>query len=170
MRHLIKMILVSLMVVILSSMVYARSTRCEVESLRGLKGVNVTVEDLKSDIEADGLRKDSIQTDVELKLRLAGIKVLTEEEQFKEPGYPYLYVNVNSVKSNLAPTYAFSIEISLKQVVLLVRDLKIRVFAAATWRKGSVGIVGEQKVDSIRDGVKDGVDEFINDYLSVNPK
>jgi hypothetical protein len=40
----------------------------------------VVVESLTSDIEADGLRKDSIKTDVELKLRLAGIKVLTEKE------------------------------------------------------------------------------------------
>lgn len=68
----------------------------QIESLRGLKGVLVLVEALKPEIEADGLRRDSIQTDVELKLRLAGIKVLTEEECLKEPGCPWLYVYINA--------------------------------------------------------------------------
>ncbi len=169
MRSIVKMIFVSLMVVILSSMAYAQSSKNDIECLRGLKGVYVLVENLLSDIEADGLHKADIQTDVEWKLRLAGIKVLAKEEQLEEPGSPYLYINVNSKKLDVG-LYAFSISIRLKQKVFLARNLKPNVYFATTWNMDLVGTVGEQKVDNIRNFVKDNVDDFINDYLSVNPK
>ncbi len=146
-------------------------TDSEVESLKGLKGVNVLVEVLNPDIEADGLSIDNIQTDVELKLRLAGIKVLTRQEMLKEPGSPYLYVNVNSHKIE-SGTYSFNIMVSLKQGVYLECDSSIRIFGVTTWNNATIGGVTRlQNVSNfIRDGIKDFVDEFINDYLSVNPK
>ena len=147
--------------------VYAQRGTGKIESLRGLKGVYVFVEYLYPDIEKDGLRKDSIQTDVVLKLQLAGIKVLTRKEFVKEPGRPYLYINVNSVK-NESFSYVYYIEVDLIQKVFLARDPKTRTFGTTTWRKVGMGIVGEQKADDIRDNIKDLVDKFINDYLSVN--
>ena len=60
---------------LISSSVYSQQTN--IGSLKGIKGLRVTVETLNPSIEADGLREYQIRTDVELKLRLAGIKVLT---------------------------------------------------------------------------------------------
>ena len=54
----------------------------ERETLKGLSGVNVFVnltEDRPS-LESDGLTKSQIQTDIEIRLRKAGIRVLTLEE------------------------------------------------------------------------------------------
>jgi len=150
---------------LITSSVYGQT---DIESLRGLKGVYVIIESLKPDIEADGLREDQIQTDVELKLRLAGIKVLTEEEWEKELGCPCLYVKVSARKWE--SIYSCSTDVELHQDVYLVRDSSIRVFGAITWYKSSFGLIGEMKVYQIRDSIKDYVDEFINDYLSVNPK
>ena len=48
-------------------------------SLKGLKGVGVIVGDMEPEVERAGLTQASIQTDVELKLRLAGIPLLSEE-------------------------------------------------------------------------------------------
>lgn len=128
---------------------YMRGTE-SLQSLRGIKGVHVILEKLNPDIEADGLRNDSIQTDVELKLRLAGIKVFTQEESLKEPGMPYLYISVNSMKHNLMPVYAYNIVVELKQSVCLSRDLKIIVQGATTWKTADgTGIVGTQKVIQI---------------------
>ena len=46
-------------------------------TLRGLNGVQVVVEDMmKPDIERDGLTRQQLQTDVELRLRKAGISGL----------------------------------------------------------------------------------------------
>jgi membrane-bound lytic murein transglycosylase D len=75
-------------------------------SLRGIQALRVVVEDLSSAVEQAGLHRTDIQTDVELKLRLAGIKVLPEDAQ---PLSPYLYVNANvqwQLERN--PLYRFS--------------------------------------------------------------
>ena len=151
-------------------------TQNEIESLRGIKGIYVAIEGLKPGIEEAGVRTENIQTDVELKLRLAGIKVLTEEERLEELGKPFLYVNVNCEKSELGfHFYLYSISIELMQKIILVRELVALDFErpayyATTWRTRTAGLSGANKVVAIRDIVKDMVDEFINDYLSVNPK
>ena len=45
-------------------------------SLRGLKGMQVVVEHLEPEVEQHGLTTSALQTDVELKLRQAGIPML----------------------------------------------------------------------------------------------
>jgi hypothetical protein len=54
------------------------------ESLRGLRGVHVIVEVLRPAVKKGGLTEAMIRTDTELKLRLAGIRVLTQDEALKE--------------------------------------------------------------------------------------
>ena len=141
----------------------------EDESLRGLKGVFVIIEGLSPDIEADGLKKEQIQTDVELKLRLAGIQVISQEEWMNDTGGACLYVNVNDVKTK-TDIYSFIVSVEFSQSVYLVRDPKI-FSHGITWNVGTIGTVGKQYVSNyVRETIRDYVDEFINDYLSVNPK
>src|SRR5262245_2968895 len=64
----------------------------------GLKGVGVLIEDLDIYVEADGLRREDIQRDVELKLRQSGIRVLTAAQRWATRGMPNLYVRVVPVK------------------------------------------------------------------------
>ena len=45
-------------------------------SMRGIEGVGVVVESLDPEVERAGLTKHQLQTDVELQLRKAGIRVL----------------------------------------------------------------------------------------------
>lgn len=142
------------------------------ESLRGLPAaVFVLIENPPPELESDGLFRAQLQTDVELKLRLAGIKVLTREQHLvqDEDGRPYLYLSINSVKRQ-SGFYSLCIDISLMQDVRLVRNFQL-VYGVSTWSKGSVMTVGENRLrQAVRDDVKDRVDEFINAYLSVNPK
>src|SRR4030042_2259715 len=53
------------------------------KALRGIKGLLVVVEKINPEIEKDGLTENQNQTDVELKLRMAGLNVLTSEERKK---------------------------------------------------------------------------------------
>lgn len=139
----------------------------ELESLKALKGLSVLVEGLPFGVEERGqLTSAQIQTDVELKLRLAGIKVIPKEELFGVPGSPCLYINVNILRKNTGLT-AFAVRAELSQQVTLRRNPKTQVWAT-TWTRGEVGTVGEGKLQQIRDSIKDVIDEFINDYLSVN--
>ena len=161
---------VMIIILISEGMGYCASESAK-ESLRGLKGVCVVVEDLDPNIEKDGLHENSIKTDVELKLQMSGIKVLTWEEIVKEPGLPNLYVRVNTFKrgTNL---YAYHIDVELHQNVLLERDPKIVRVGATTWRAaGMTGTIStEHNVNLLRNTVNNQVEQFINDYLAVNPK
>jgi len=129
--------------------------------------VKVVVEDLSSDIEQAGLTVKQLQTDVELRLRLAGIHVLTAEERLSTPGKPFLYVNVNIVLG-FASRGAYSIHVELNQQVSLTTDGSLAT--GATWSTGIIGTVDRVRLDSVRNKVRDRVDAFINAYLSVHPR
>lgn len=132
------------------------------QSLKGLNGVAVIVEDLNPEEESAGLTEASIQTDVKLKLRLAGIQVVDEALSH------FLYVNVNVVTGS-TDYWPYNIDVEFLQDVRLVRDVSI-IVAAETWSVGMAGGISKANVHKIRDYIKDQVDKFINAYLSVNPK
>ena len=136
-------------------------------TLRGLQGVNVLIEALEPDVERVGLTKQQLQTDVELRLRQAGIHVLTREERLEMPGSPYLYINVNIIlrSEGLA---AFNIDVELRQEAFLATDSSLAT--VSTWSVGQTGSVGRLRLSDIRNNVRDYVDQFINAYLSVHPQ
>ena len=141
----------------------------EKETLRGLTGVQVVVEDLRPEVERRGLTRDQIQTDVELRLRRNKIRVLSTDESFITPGKPWLYVSVTVGPCEESLFAAFNISLELKQQVILERD-QTKVPFAITWIKWGVGAESVNNLQSIRDWVKEYVDIFSNDFLAVNPK
>lgn len=138
-------------------------------SLRGIQGLGVLIENLGSDVEAAGLHEADIQTDVELKLRLAGIKVITVPESYKQPGAPRLYVIAHVNLSNQQPII-YAISVQLQQGVVLERNSALSI-SATTWSSSPiVELFPFRDTQKIRDMIRDRVDQFINAYLSVNPK
>ena len=137
------------------------------QALVGLKGVEVVVEDIRPEAERLGLTEAQIQTDVELRLRKAGVRVLTAKESDETPGVPFLYVNVTTIFFQKTSAVVYSIFVQLKEAVTLKRGF---IAVGAIWNTGSVGTVGTSNIRKIRVSVGDKVDEFINDYLAANPK
>ncbi len=135
--------------------------------LRGLRGVHVFVEGMKPEAERLGLSKAQIKTDVELRLRKAGVRVLTEEEFLEWLGMPCLFVNINTTINQARTTVTYTIIVFLSERVTLARQLKAW---GAIWLTAGGGIVGTKKIREIRGDVADLVEEFINDYLAANPK
>jgi hypothetical protein len=116
------------------------------------------------------LTKTRLQADVELKLRTAGIKTLTQEECFKTPGEPYLYLNINlNTLKTETDHYAYSIDIGLIQNVTLLRDPGQDTYAI-TWSTGGVGLIGKKRLSELQDSVGDLLSIFVKAFLSVNPK
>jgi hypothetical protein len=146
---------------------YARST------LRGLPGVYVAVEALDPDVQQDGLTKATLQADAELRLRMAGIKVLSREEWAKTQGGPVCYIDVSIVKDvGLTDVldfdlYAFEVSVELHQDVALLRDMAVKVLSP-TWSASYVGFTNT--LPRIRAKVTELVERFINAYQAVNPK
>ena len=139
----------------------------ELESLRGLQGVRVAVEKLSAEIERDGLSQAELKIDMEQKLRLAGLNVLTIEETRELPGAPYLRLGVQVLKSR-SGFYVYSVGIELRERVHPLRRPRQSTWAT-TW--DSLERFGwSSNTSDIRKTAKDVVDEFVNAYLSVNPK
>ena len=114
--------------------------------------------------------KEQLKTDVELKLRLAGIKVNSMEETVASEDWPRICVTVNSVGNSSTQIMAFSIAIRFKQGVSLLRSPYTKV-DGVTWYTGSVGICLKSKFTEVaRKEAKELVDNFINAYLTANPK
>jgi hypothetical protein len=167
-RWLIPMILIFSVIFLFTSICSALDDEFSRRTLKGLEGIYVLIEELDPALKERGLTKDQIQTDVELKLRMAGIRILSEKELLTSPGLPSLYIAINAVKLDMI--FAFDIYVGLDQYIKLTRNPLI-ISLAATWSTTGIGSVGETRVrENIREKVKDLVDKFINAYLSVNPK
>src|SRR5437660_9894058 len=148
----------------------------ERDTLRGLSGVNVFVnltEDRPS-LESDGLTKSQIQTDIEIRLRKAGIRVLTLDETKELPRRPVLFVallasqNEPLTKLLGEHVYSFSIQVDFKQTATLYRSTENKVFLVTTWSDSAVGMTSKRNIRTIREDIGDYVDKFINDYLAAN--
>jgi hypothetical protein len=150
------------------SAVFAVDDESSRESLKGLPGVFVVVDDLDPVIEKAGLTKADIQNQVEQELKLAGIPILSREQWVTTPGGPYLHVNAFVVSSDDS-VWPFFIEVSSMQRVALERS-SVNIFFAPTWSVATVGSVGSNRLRQIKDIVKDYVDQFVKAYRAVNPK
>ncbi len=139
-------------------------------TLKGLGGVAVLVENLPAEVEKEGLVRSRLQTEAELKLKMAGIKVLTKEESLKTPGEPYLYISINlNMAKTESDVYPYGIDLLLIQKVSLVRDPNQTAYAV-TWSTGGVGSIAKPIVNQLENNVEDILDVFVKAYLSENPK
>ena len=126
-----------------------------------------------------GLSEEAIRTDVELKLRMAGIPVLSGlAEASTTPGRPILSIVLFGTQQDAGgtsqlKTAIYSIDVEFYQKVRLVRWAMAYELSAITWSVGTFGVKKDtdaEIVRKIREFTKDLVDSFINAYLSVNPK
>jgi len=87
------------------------------------------------------------------------VTVISEGERMAS-GAPYFYVNVLVVGN------AAAITVELNEHVLIERNATLAW--ATTWYK--VHLETDPTAESIRSHIKGEIDEFLNDWLSVNPK
>jgi hypothetical protein len=154
-------------VVFLATGTFAQKISQE-DSLRGLSGVSVFVDQINSEAQRDGLARAQVQTDVELRLRKAGIRVLPNADP-EVPLFPQLYIKVRAVKRREFNLYAFSITVQVNDFVDLRRK-PTRSAVVTVWDTDTAGSVGTDNIRAVRDSVGDLVDEFVNHYLAQNPK
>ena len=139
-------------------------------SLRDLAGVYVIIRiyEQESYLKSLGFDEPSLRDDVELKLRSAGMKVVSKEDIHTLRGTPYLYVNILAHPVPGA-YFLYTSCVELGQEVLLVADPSIVMFAT-TWSGCSLGFGTDKTiVKQCRQTIKSLVDLFVKAYLSVNP-
>jgi hypothetical protein len=143
----------------------------QVSTLKGLKGVAVTVKVVRDEPNTVPLLKEqNLQTEVEVALRNAGIAIL--------PAAPDvgLYVVLAKVSAGGGRDKLFCgihVQSSLLQIVHLARDTTIRT-EAQTWpsfgqsRFGVVSIAVAKS--AVEQTIKDQVRDFVGDFKAANPK
>jgi hypothetical protein len=132
------------------------------ESLKGIHGIYVVVEDLGPELKGV-LTRSEVRKRVEQQLQTAGIRLVKELEAAKLPGEPYLYVNLAALP--LGPKrFACRIDIEVHQLVALAHNSASG--HAITWEQGVVTAGG---VKTISNNIDDLVFDFIYDYLATNP-
>lgn len=137
------------------------------DTLRGLTGVHVVVEELRPEAVDDGLSKEAIEESVVQRLWDGGVRVLMEDQWTIAAGAPYLYLNVNAVKSK--DLYVYAVDLQLNQTVKLERLPSVAV-AATTWATGCrVGAVSADSVRVLAQVAAQSVDRFLEDYRAANP-
>jgi inhibitor of cysteine peptidase len=149
--------------------IIAWGNEVERSSLSGLTGISVIVEEVSEPVEKAGLTQNQLKNDVELRLRQAGIYVLSMEESLKNLGHHGLHVYVICIPSSDNSMFAISVQVKFCQDVYLARDPKIGCIAA-TW--SAPVLTGFSDKSGLRNLVhkylSDCIDEFINDYLEAN--
>ena len=149
----------------LSTCAFGYTVRGEEEVLQGLEAVHVKVERLRAEIEQDGLFGSILQSDAELKLRLAGLKVLSEEQWLKNPGSPYLYLFVDVFKHSEG--YIYRIQISLRESVMIIRK-GTKTIATTLRIRDELGVTAY--LSEIREEAQDLLDQFIEAWQIANKK
>jgi len=143
--------------------------RLERNSLAGLEGVGVVVEQLRSEARKYGLTREQLQSEVEDHLRRSGIKVFSEEERLRSPGRAHLYVTVIPLIREKQSVCAVGYDVSLRQEVQLARD-ESKECVAATWQRCAVSLTGTRVLcGAVKANLGLYLNEFVRDYLAANP-
>jgi hypothetical protein len=143
----------------------AADSQIERASLTGLTTISVVVEALAPIAEKNGLTTAALQTDVERRLRQAGINVTPDADA-------YLYVHITVADPGPSLPLPYIVDVSLMQEVTLPRGLKTRTpLQCPTWSLNRLGMSSADRVRMpVTDRLTEFVDQFIRAFQSVNPK
>lgn len=146
----------------------AEELTTEEETLVGIRELKVVVLGINEGVTGTGLTEEDIRTIVELKLRLAGIKI---SDSNLVPGLVVILSAINVEVSENNPHLVYSFELSIHQDSILIRDPSILVINGKTWDTGTTGITPKEDFkQKIKSTLNDLMDSFLNDYLKANPR
>ncbi len=147
----------------------ALDTPNERVTLAGLTGVHVVVDEVGPEAERAGLTRAELQVDLEGRLRRAGLRVFTPAEALASAGRPTVHLRVALFRTREAPDlYVYSVDLTLRQQIRLVRDRAIESFAVTWSDTREVGAVPAGRLSGVRDVVRAKVDQFARAWETVN--
>jgi len=165
-------IIVSLMVVFLvSSPAVATSINCERETLKGLGGVQVLVEEIKQGEVVTAIDDQALKTDIETVLLEEKLEIHDSSKASWEGNILVATVSVmrpSDKLKTLTDYYVYTVELALRQRVNLVRKRWIKT-SAITWIGTLTGVTDLEGLNAaVRKSVLINLGKFIEDYRRVN--
>jgi hypothetical protein len=137
------------------------------DTLRGLPGVEVAVEQLEPELERDGLTGAAVRAEVVQRLRAAGVAVYASQNENPSEAKPYLYVDVNGVRLGGQNLYAIAVQVQVRQT-LRSPVTSSNIVDAMTWDARTVLVVPANGLGSVRSTIGEYVDHFIEDWKTVH--
>ena len=137
------------------------------DTLRGLPGVEVLVEQLQAELERGGFTSSGIKADVERQLRTAGIRVYATQAENPSPAKAYLYVNINAMALPRGAGYAVAVQLHLRQTL---RSLvtSSNVVNAMTWYAQNLVSAPGTSLQNVRGELQIYVGQFVQDWTAVH--
>ena len=154
--------------------VHAFDAEVSRETLKGLTGFYVVIEELNPNIakyvEVQKIRisTQQLKSYVENRLQRAGIRSLSWDEMIKTQGSPLLYVGVNTHEYEKF-WYAYDIRVEVRQLVTLVSQPG-KTISGETWSVNMTGIMNIGQIQTLYDNLGVLLDRFIQAYKKVNEK
>lgn len=156
--------------VALAGPVTARAdTEAQRRTLAGLPALHLHLELRGDDLAKFGLDEIALRPMIESKLVAAGIRLLDVDASAHEPGVPWLFFDIQVLKSSDAKEYSWAMQAQLQQRACLDRDKSI-CESVATWDTRRLGSVGRRRVKTLTDDVNDLVHQFVGAWQAGNPK
>lgn len=136
------------------------------DTLRGLPGLEVIVEELPPEVVAGGVTGTVVRGDVVRRLRAAGIAVFASQDENPSPAKPYLYVLVNALELPGGAGHVAGLQVHLRQT-LRSPATDSHIVDAMTWELHNVFVVPPGSLPELRTEVRTFVDLFIRDWQAV---
>jgi hypothetical protein len=158
----------SLALLVLPALLLASETE-EESPLLGLTELELVIAALEPELEKGGLAPEQIRTDVEQKLRMAGIEVLDRDDTLPDKELTAtLYVNLHTIKGGrYGFSYIYHVYVECVREAFSKEAPPIEPLAPM-WSRSLLDATND--VEEIRKGIIGVVDMFLDDYFSVNPK
>jgi hypothetical protein len=140
-----------------------------IHALAALRAVRVHVEPIAPDAVREGLRASTLLADLELRVRRAGLMVVTRRPS-TIPGTGLLRLRADVIRRDLerGPYWEYTLTLELVQTAALGRDTDV-VTGAVTWQRSLRGIqLTTVLVNAVRDGARDLMEKFLDDYLAAS--
>ena len=137
----------------------------ERESLRGLDGLRVQVEDLTDKAREGGLTEAALHTYLEMRLRQARIPILPKDEGGQSRAYLYLEVRAIPVRARGGWTYRLDLDVKQRACIRGGGSCPW----LTTWDVGALVITPDNLADHVRGVLVGYMDDLVNDYLAANP-
>lgn len=174
MRTLIASIFLPLLLIILPAAASCADVAATRETLRGIPGLAIGLDLQVNDQPGDPALTALLLKDIELKLRMGGVPILSPEQAVSLPGMPQLQVSIIMRSADGGRGHVFAVFIEVLQRVSLVQNPDIRNILAPTW--SSVYALGTadatetagDSLQEIRSILKQELVTFTDAYRSVN--
>lgn len=136
------------------------------DTLRGLPGVEVVVEELQPEI-ALGVSRTEIQAAVTSQLRAAGITVYPSQQDNPSPAKAYLYLHINGLALPDQEAVAVALQVQLRQTVRAVAT-ESQIVNAMTWDAHNLVVLPASRVDDLREELHRYVTLFTDDWAAAH--